>query len=222
MDIKKNHKVNLNLIKAFKEQSTATIHEVMGKKGAMESTIKPVDVGMKLCGQALTVTGGPSDNLMIIKAISMAEKGHVLVINNGEIENSGPFGEVLAVNCIARGARGVVINNPIRDTEALRELGLPVFSTGSSIVGTTKTVLGTINHSISCGNTVVNPGDIILGDDDGVVVVPLEKAEQVLEKAIERETNESEVIERIKNGESLFDIYGYQENLNQLNATEET
>lgn len=222
MDIKKNHKVNLNLIKAFKEQSTATIHEVMGKKGAMESTIKPVDVGMKLCGQALTVTGGPSDNLMIIKAISMAEKGHVLVINNGEIENSGPFGEVLAVNCIARGARGVVINNPIRDTEALRELGLPVFSTGSSIVGTTKTILGTINHSISCGNTVVNPGDIILGDDDGVVVVPLEKAEQVLEKAIERETNESEVIERIKNGESLFDIYGYQENLNQLNATEET
>ena len=154
MDIKKNHKVNLNLVDAFKEQSTATVHEVMGKKGAMESTIKPVDAGMKLCGQALTVTGGPSDNLMIIKAISMAEKGHVLVINNGEIENSGPFGEVLAVNSIARGARGVVINNPIRDTEALRELGLPVFSTGSSIVGTTKTVLGTINHTISCGNTV--------------------------------------------------------------------
>lgn len=221
MDIKKNHKVNLNLIEAFKEQSTATVHEVMGKKGAMESTIKPVAAGMKLCGQALTVTGGPSDNLMIIKAISMAEKGHVLVINNGEIENSGPFGEVLAVNCIARGARGVVINNPIRDTEALRELGLPVFSTGSSIVGTTKTVLGTINHTISCGNTVVNPGDIILGDDDGVVVVPLEKAEQVLEKAIERESNERKVIDRIKNGESLFDIYGYQENLNQLKATEE-
>lgn len=221
MDIKKNHKVNLNLIEAFKEQSTATVHEVMGKKGAMESTIKPVDAGMKLCGQALTVTGGPSDNLMIIKAISMAEKGQVLVINNGEIENSGPFGEVLAVNCVARGATGVVINNPIRDTEALRELGLPVFSTGSSIVGTTKTVLGTINHTISCGNTVVNPGDIILGDDDGVVVVPLEKAEQVLEKAIERENNESKVIDRIKNGESLFDIYGYQENLNQLKATEE-
>lgn len=221
MDIKKNHKVNLNLVDAFKEQSTATVHEVMGKKGAMESTIKPVDAGMKLCGQALTVTGGPSDNLMIIKAISMAEKGHVLVINNGEIENSGPFGEVLAVNSIARGARGVVINNPIRDTEALRELGLPVFSTGSSIVGTTKTVLGTINHTISCGNTVVNPGDIILGDDDGVVVVPLEKAEQVLEKAIERENNESKVMDRIKNGESLFDIYGYQENLNQLKATEE-
>lgn len=221
MDIKKNHKVNLNLIDAFKEQSTATVHEVMGKKGAMESTIKPVDAGMKLCGQALTVTGGPSDNLMIIKAISMAEKGHVLVINNGEIENSGPFGEVLAVNSIARGARGVVINNPIRDTEALRELGLPVFSTGSSIVGTTKTVLGTINHTISCGNTVVNPGDIILGDDDGVVVVPLEEAEQVLEKAIERENNESKVMDRIKNGESLFDIYGYQENLNQLKATEE-
>lgn len=221
MDIKKNHKVNLNLVDAFKEQSTATVHEVMGKKGAMESTIKPVDAGMKLCGQALTVTGGPSDNLMIIKAISMAEKGHVLVINNGEIENSGPFGEVLAVNSIARGTRGVVINNPIRDTEALRELGLPVFSTGSSIVGTTKTVLGTINHTISCGNTVVNPGDIILGDDDGVVVVPLEKAEQVLEKAIERENNESKVMDRIKNGESLFDIYGYQENLNQLKATEE-
>lgn len=221
MDIKKNHKVNLNLIEAFKEQSTATVHEVMGKKGAMESTIKPVDAGMKLCGQALTVTGGPSDNLMIIKAISMAEKGQVLVINNGEIENSGPFGEVLAVNCVARGATGVVINNPIRDTEALRELGLPVFSTGSSIVGTTKTVLGTINHTISCGNTVVNPGDIILGDDDGVVVVPLERAEQVLEKAIERENNESKVIDRIKNGESLFDIYGYQENLNQLKATEE-
>lgn len=221
MDIKKNHKVNQELVDAFKEQSTATIHEVMGKKGAMISTIKPVSAGMKLCGQALTVKGGPSDNLMIIKAISMVEEGHVLVINNGEIENSGPFGEVLAINSLARGAAGVVINNPIRDTEALIKLGLPVFSTGSSIVGTTKTILGTINHTISCGNTLVNPGDIILGDDDGVVVVPLNIAEEILEKAIEREKNEKEVMDRIKNGESLFDIYEYQTILDQLKATEE-
>lgn len=221
MDIKKNHKVNQELVDAFKEQSTATIHEVMGKKGAMVSTIKPVSAGMKLCGQALTVKGGPSDNLMIIKAISMVEEGHVLVINNGEIENSGPFGEVLAINSLARGAAGVVINNPIRDTEALIKLGLPVFSTGSSIVGTTKTILGTINHTISCGNTLVNPGDIILGDDDGVVVVPLNIAEEILEKAIEREKNEKEVMDRIKNGESLFDIYEYQTILDQLKATEE-
>ena len=165
--------------------------------------------------------GGPSDNLMIIKAVSMIEKGHVLVINNGESDNSGPFGEVLAVNSITRGAAGVVINTPIRDTEAIRELGLPVFSIGSSIVGTTKSVLGSINQTISCGNVVVNPGDIILGDEDGVVVVPLDIAEVVLEKALERDANEIEVMERIKNGESLFEIYEYQETLDGLDAREE-
>ncbi|MBA5728709.1 4-carboxy-4-hydroxy-2-oxoadipate aldolase/oxaloacetate decarboxylase [Aerococcaceae bacterium INB8] len=221
MDIKKNHKVNLKLVEAFKKQSTATIHEVMGKKGDMLSVIKPVRTGMKLCGQALTVKGGPSDNLMIIKAVSMIEEGHVLVVNNGESDNTGPFGEVLAVNCMARGAAGVVINTPIRDSEAISELGLPVFSNGTSISGTTKAVLGTINHTISCGNVVVNPGDIILGDEDGVVVVPLEIAEEVLEKAIERDRYEKEVMNRIKNGESLFEIYGYQKNLDRLNALEE-
>lgn len=221
MDIKKNHKVNLKLVEEFKKQSTATIHEVMGKKGDMLSIIKPVGTGMKLCGQALTVKGGPSDNLMIIKAVSMIEEGHVLVINNGESNNTGPFGEVLAVNCMARGAAGVVINTPIRDSEAIIELGLPVFSNGTSISGTTKAVLGTINHSISCGNVVVNPGDIILGDEDGVVVVPLDIAEVVLEKAIERDRYEIEVMNRIKNGESLFEIYGYQKNLDRLNALEE-
>jgi|SRR5699024_1852491 len=221
MDIKKNHKVNLKLVEEFKKQSTATIHEVMGKKGDMLSVIKPVGTGMKLCGQALTVKGGPSDNLMIIKAVSMIEEGHVLVVNNGESNNSGPFGEVLAVNCMARGAAGVVINTPIRDSEAISELGLPVFSNGTSISGTTKAVLGTINHSISCGNVVVNPGDIILGDEDGVVVVPLDIAEEVLEKAIERDRYEKEVMNRIMNGESLFEIYGYQKILDRLNALEE-
>ncbi|MFL2131143.1 MAG: 4-carboxy-4-hydroxy-2-oxoadipate aldolase/oxaloacetate decarboxylase [Ruoffia tabacinasalis] len=221
MDIYKNHTVDQDLVDAFKKQSTATVHEVMGKKGNMLSNIKPVGTGMKLCGQALTVKGGPSDNLMIIKAVSMIEKGHVLVINNGESDNSGPFGEVLAVNSITRGAAGVVINTPIRDTEAIRELGLPVFSIGSSIVGTTKSVLGSINQTISCGNVVVNPGDIILGDEDGVVVVPLDIAEVVLEKALERDANEIEVMERIKNGESLFEIYEYQETLDGLDAREE-
>ncbi len=209
------------LVKAFYNQSTATIHEAMGKKGAMESSIKPISNGVKICGQAITVKCCPGDNLMLVKAISMAKEGQVIVADMGNIKNSGPFGEVLSTECIAKNVSGLVTNGSVRDSREIKESGFPVFCTGFSIVGTTKASVGLINHPISCGNVVVNTGDIILGDDDGVVVIPINEAEKILLLAMERIEKENKVIEELKQGKSLFDIYEYQAVLDKLGCIEE-
>jgi len=210
-----------DLIKEFLEQSVATVHEAMGKRGAMSSEIKPISNGLKICGQAITVKCSPGDNLMLIKAISMAEKGYVIVADMGNIKDSGPFGEVLAVECVTKVIAGLVTNGSIRDSKEVKELNFPVFCTSFSVVGTSKASLGLINHPISCGNVIVNPGDIILGDDDGVVVIPIDEAEEILKQAKLRVEKENKVMSQLRNGQSLFDIYGYQKVFDQLGCVEE-
>lgn len=210
-----------DLVEAFREQSTATVHEAMGKRGAMKSSIKPIASGMKICGQAITVKCSAGDNLMLIKAISMAEEGQAVVADMGDISDSGPFGEVLAVECVTKGIAGLITNGSIRDSKEVKALNFPVFCTSLSIIGTTKASLGLINHPVSCGNVVVNPGDIVLGDDDGVVVIPLEEAEEVLNQSRMRIEKEKKVMEQLKDGKTLFDIYGYQKVLDELGCIEE-
>lgn len=209
------------LLARYQGQASATIHEAMGRRNAFDPAIKPLDRSMRLAGRALTVRCHTGDNLMLIKAISMAQKGDVIVADMGNAVANGPFGEVLAVECVARGLAGLIVNCAVRDSQEIIRLGFPVFSAQICISGTAKATLGTINHPVSCGGVIVNPGDVIVADADGVVSVPLEEAEDVVDAADARTAKEAEVMERLRAGESLFDIYGYQKVFDSLNCTEE-
>lgn len=209
------------LLRGFAGQAVATIHEAMGQKGALDPAIKPLASTMKLCGRALTVQCHTGDNLMLIKAVSMAQKGDVIVADMGSAAPSGPFGEVLAVECMSKGVAGLIVSCAVRDSKEIVRMGFPVFSNGICVRGTAKATLGTINHPVCCGGVAIKPGDILVGDADGVVAVPLEDAPQTLKLAQERVQKEALVMERLKAGESLFDIYGYQAVFDSLRCVEE-
>lgn len=219
----KNHApaIDEEILAGLRLQPAATVHEAMGRRGALDPAIKPVSRSMKVCGQALTVSCHTGDNLMLIKAISMAHLGDVIIADMGAASDSGPFGEVLAVECAAKGLAGLVVSCAVRDSLEIEKLGFPVFSKGLCIKGTAKATLGTINHPICCGGQTVYPGDIVIGDADGVVIVPYGEASEVLRASEERTAKEEKVMERLRMGESLFDIYGYQKVMDALNCTEE-
>lgn len=209
------------LPRGFSLQAVATVHEAMGRKGALDPAIKPLANTMKLCGRALTVQCHTGDNLMLIKAVSMAQRGDVIVADMGKAAASGPFGEVLAVECLSKGVAGLIVNCAVRDSREIVQMGFPVFSNGLCVCGTAKAALGTINHPICCGGVIIRPGDILLGDADGVVAVPAEEAAETLRLAQERVEKEARVMERLRAGESLFDIYGYQSAFDSLHCVEE-
>lgn len=211
----------MDLVKAFAGQSSATVHEAMGRRGALHSSIKPLCSGMRACGLAVTVKCQAGDNLMLLKALDMAEPGDVLVADMGGLTEGGPWGELASLQAVAKGLKGFVTNGSVRDALAIKELGFPVFCKAVSIKGTVKESLGYINYTISCGGVVVNPGDIILGDEDGVVVIPLLEAEEVLAKAKERVAKEQTLAEAIHAGKSLFEMLGFHEILKQKGCMEE-
>ena len=209
------------LLRAYEGQAAATVHEAMGRRGALDPAIKPLAADMTVCGRALTVRCHTGDNLMLVKAVSMAGPGDVIVADMGSAVASGPFGEVLAVECMARGAAGLVVSCTVRDSREIIRMGFPVFSAGLCVRGTAKATLGTINHPICIGGEIVRPGDLIVGDADGVVVVPLEEAPDILRLAEERTAKEAAVMDRLRAGESLIDIYGYQRVFDSLHCVEE-
>ena len=198
------------LTEQYRTLSAATVHEAMGRRGAVEGNLRPLNREMRLCGTALPVRCHPGDNLSLIKAISLAEPGQVIVLDMGDKPQYAPFGEVLMTECRAKGLAGLVTNSCVRDTRELIEAGFPVFSAGIGILGTVKVHRGTIGEPMSFGGVWVRPGDLVLGDADGLVIVPWEEAEDVLARSRERMEKEARVIRRLEQGESLFDIYGYQ------------
>lgn len=171
------------IIASFQNIASATIHEAAGKKGYISYRIKPIAKGMKICGPAFTVNCPPGDNMMLHKAIERAKPGDVIVATVGGAEDYGYWGDLMAVNAKARGIGGLCLEGCIRDSAEIIKLGFPIFSTGLCIRGTGKGALGTINYPLMFGNQLVNPGDLIVGDDDGLVVVQREFCEEVLEKA---------------------------------------
>jgi len=209
------------LIKALAEQASATVHEAIGRRGAMHSSIKPLARGMKVCGPALTVKCQSGDNLMLLKALDMAKPGDVLVADMGQTTETGPWGEIAALQAQVRGVAGLVTNGSVRDSALICEMNFPVFCKAVSIKGTVKESLGLINHPISCGEVVVNPGDLILGDDDGIVVIPLAEVEEALAKSRERVTKEDKLMDRIRKGESLFEMLGFPEVLKAKGCKEQ-
>lgn len=209
------------VVKRFSRHGSATVHEAMGRFGAMNRAIKPLARGMKVCGPAFTVKAQAGDNVMILRAIRDARPGDVIVVDCGRCPESGPFGELTATECQTKGLGGFVTTGSVRDSAEIIAMGFPVFSSGISIVGTVKESLGLINHPISAGDVIVNPGDIILGDDDGIVVIPLAQARDILEKSDARVAKESGTLEKIRAGGSIFDIYGYEAILRRQGCVEE-
>jgi len=193
-------------IEALSKFSPATIHEAQGRKGALSSRLKPVDYKMKLCGPAFTVKCAPRDNIMLQLAINYAKPGDIIVVSAGEYEEAGSFGDVLANACLAKGIGGLVTDTGVRDTLQLRDLGFPVFSLSVCIKGTVKETIAAVNDSIIVGGEIINPGDIIVGDADGLVVVRREDAQESARLSQIREDAEAGYIEAYKQGKSVVEV----------------
>lgn len=203
-------------IEALGRLGTATVHEAQGKAGALDGAVKPIAAGMRLAGTALTVAVKPGDNLAIHYAVTIAEPGDVLVVDAGGYVEAGPWGDLLTTYAQQRGVAGLVIDGAVRDVDTIVAAGFPVFSRGISIKGTEKNQPGDVGGSIVCAGAVVRRGDVVLGDTDGVVVVPAEKAETALAAALAREEHEETMRERVRAGESLAHLIGLSEQFRRL------
>lgn len=181
----------------------------MPNQGVMDTAIKPVDSGMKMIGRAFTAQCVPGDNLALHQAIYAAEPGDVLILDVHGYSNAGHFGDIMATACKLHGLAGVVIDGSCRDAEDIKELGFPVFVRGFNPSGTVKESLAKLNVPVHCGGIQVNPGDIVFGDCDGVVVVPKEREDEVFQKAVEKFEHEIEIIKELERGKTTLEIYGF-------------
>lgn len=193
-------------VEALARFSPATIHEAQGRRGALSSRIKPVDYRMKLCGPAFTVRCAPRDNLMLQLAINYAQPGDIIVVSGGEYEEAGCFGDVLANACLAKGIGGLVTDSGVRDSLQLRDLGFPVFSLSLCIKGTVKETLTSTNDPIVVGGELIHPGDLIVGDADGLVVVRQHEVREVIELSQAREDAEAGYIAAYQAGKSVVEV----------------
>jgi 4-hydroxy-4-methyl-2-oxoglutarate aldolase len=202
-------------IKQFKQLPTGNVCDANGKAGNMDPAIKPVDPKSKLVGPAVTVRCQPGDNLILHEAIYQAEPGSVLVIDAHGYIGAGPFGDIMATASQVRGLAGVIIDGACRDAEDIQEMGFPFFARAYNPGGTVKESLGPINEVIQCGGVMVKPGDIIVGDRDGVVVVAQEKAREVLRAANAIFQKEIKIREMLHQGKTTLEIYGFNTILEQ-------
>ncbi len=192
-----------DVVKRAAQFQAAILADVAGRRGTLHGRIAPVAPDMKCAGPALTVEVRPGDNLMIHAAMAIAKPGDVLVIDGKGDRTCALMGAIMINQCKAIGIAGVVMDAAARDLEELRQLGLPVFSVGGNPNGPTKFVPGRVNWPISIGDTAVNPGDLIVGDADGVVVIERERAAGLLEPAAQKVRDESRRIEGIRKREQL-------------------
>ncbi len=204
--ITKIERPNRDVIEQFRALGAATVHEASGRRGAVDPAIKPIAKGVRLCGPAFTVQCHPGDNLMLHKALERAQPGDVLVATVGGCYEGGYWGGLMGTSGLARRLGGLAIDGCVRDSAELIQMGFPIFCRGFSIQGTAKNVLGLINHPTVFGGISVHPGDLILGDDDGLVVVGRTECERVLEKSLERKRAEDKKTEQLKAGVSSVEL----------------
>jgi 4-hydroxy-4-methyl-2-oxoglutarate aldolase len=200
-----------DLLAAAARLPTATLHEAGRKIGALPSAIRPLAPGMRVCGQALTVHSPPGDNLWLHRALAIARPGDVLVVFASQAYEHGYWGEIMATMAQARGVAGLVIDACVRDGALLAEMGFPVFSRGLCIRGTGKDfgAIGWINHPVMIGEITVHAGDLVVGDGDGVVVLPGGQAQAIVTAGQQREQDEAAICERLKAGETTLTVYGW-------------
>jgi 4-hydroxy-4-methyl-2-oxoglutarate aldolase len=217
--VRTNRRPDADAVEVLGRAGVATAHEAMGRRGLTHPVLRPIYPGARIAGRAVTVLSQPGDNLMIHACIEQCGPGDVLVITTTSPSTDGMFGELFATQLAARGVLGLIIDAGVRDVSELTAMGFPVWSRAVSAQGTVKATPGSVNVPVVLAGAAVRPGDVIVADDDGVLVVAREDAPQVAAASLAREAKEQEKREQFQAGILGLDIYGMRETLARLGVT---
>ena len=214
--VRKIQRPDADAVRTLGQLGVATVHEAQGRSGLMRPYMRPIYVTAKAAGPAITVSCQPGDNLMIHAALELCQAGDVLVVTTTSESTDGMFGELLAVSSRARGVVGLVIDAGVRDVTDITAMDFPVWAKAISAQGTVKATPGSVNVPVVCAGASVGPGDVIVGDADGVCVVPRETAADIARLGAERVAKEEKTRERLRRGELGLDFYGFRAKLAEL------
>ena len=214
--VRKIARPDAGAVRTLQQLGVATVHEAQGRTGLMRPYMRPIYARARAAGPAVTVSSQPGDNLMIHAALELCQAGDVLVVTTTSESTDGMFGELLAVSSRARGVAALVIDAGVRDVSDITAMDFPVWAKAISAQGTVKATPGSVNVPVVCAGALVRPGDVIVGDADGVCVVARAAAAEIARLGLDRVAKEEKTRERLRNGELGLDFYGFRSRLAEL------